>query len=158
MVASYQQYDQPEWMVASYQWYDQPEWRVASYQRYECENDLCGCLFNQRLMTCVVAGLCGLWPVWLSSQSILWWPVWSMTCVVVLSINAWWLVVAGLCGLWPVWLSSQSMLWRPMGSLACVAYDLWGCWPVWPMTCDLCGQWLMWSMTYLGQQLPRLMW
>ena len=146
-------------MVASYQRYKQPKWRVTSYQRYKYENVLCGYPFNQRLMTCIVAGLCGLWPIWVSSQSMLWWPLWSMTWMVDFSINARWLVVTGLCGLPPIVLP------------AFVTYDLCGCWPVWLMTyvvAGLCGLWSMellacvayhlwpvWSMTYVVYDLSR---
>ena len=78
-------------------------------------------------MTCVVAELCGQWPVWpiicvvddlcgcplnqclddlygwrpvwLSSQSMPWWPVWSTTCLVVFSTNALMIcMVDDLCG------------------------------------------------------------
>ena len=67
------------------------EWKVISYQRYNDDNlseglpvindtsakmifvvnNLCGCPFNQRLITCMAYDLCGRWLVW------------HMTCMVV---------------------------------------------------------------------------
>ena len=42
-----------------------PEWRVVSHQQYVCENDLYGCLLNQRLKKLYGQrpNLCGQWPL-----------------------------------------------------------------------------------------------
>ena len=90
-----------------------PEWKVASHQRYNTKTTYVVVLSINTLITCMVAGLCGLWPIGYPLNQCLddlgsCWPIWPITYA-----------VAGLCDLWPVWLSSKSTPYEALSSNAC---------------------------------------